>query len=74
MRPDTAALLDLDIDQILRDAVEHYSRVAPAEQARHRAAVGRARLDAARFLLRRGDAEDRRLAARHAFGLTGRAA
>ena len=68
------ALLDLDVDEVLRAAQAAAARRTPEERARHRAALGRARLDAARFLLKHGNGDDRRLAARFAFGMTGRAA
>lgn len=68
------ALLELDVDELLRVAREAGARRTPEQRERHRVARERARLDAARFLLKHGDAADRRLAARFAFGMTGRAA
>ena len=56
----------------LDEAFEAASRIPAEDLARFRAAVGRARVDAARFLLKHGDADDRRLAARFAFGLSRR--
>ena len=68
------AILDLDVDELLRVAREAGARRTPEERARHRAALGRARIEAARYLLAHGTPADRRLAARFAFGMTGRAA
>jgi hypothetical protein len=74
MTPATEALLALDVDRVVREARNSYAAVPAEEQARHRAALGRARIEAARYLLAHGNPSDRRLAARFAFGMTGRAA
>lgn len=66
--------LDFDVDDVLGNAARVNAAVSPAERARHRAAVDRARVDAARFLLQRGGAADRQLAARFAFRAARRAA
>ncbi len=66
--------LDFDVDDVLEEAARAYAATPPAERARHRAAVDRARVDAARFLLQRGSGADRQLAARFAFRAARRAA
>lgn len=68
------AILEFDIDAAIREAKRAYAERPEEDRDRHRAAVDRARFDAARFLLERGDAEDRRLAARFIFGMTRSAA
>ncbi|HPA53256.1 MAG TPA: hypothetical protein PLP50_16815 [Thermoanaerobaculia bacterium] len=74
MTPATEALLAFDVDEVLADAKRAAARRTPEERARHIAALGRARIEAARYLLAHGNPSDRRLAARFAFGMTGRAA
>ncbi len=66
--------LDFNVDDFLEEAARAQAAIPPAERARHRAAAERARFDAARFLLTRGSAADRQLAARFAFGVARRAA
>ena len=65
---------DLEIDEILLEAQRRYAELPREERERHRAARERARVAAARFLLTSGRADDRRLAARFAFGIPRRAA
>ncbi|MBK8593992.1 MAG: hypothetical protein IPN83_00070 [Holophagales bacterium] len=74
MSPEAAAALAFDVDAFLEEAARAVAAIPPAERSRHRAAVDRARFDAARFLLQRGSAVDRQLAARFAFGAPLRAA
>ena len=74
MTPATEALLAFDVDAVLRAAQAATARRTPEECARHRAGIAAARIEAARYLLAHGSPSDRRLAARFAFGMTGRAA
>ena len=66
MTAETQILLGLDVDELLVALAAASAAVAPEDRVRHASARERARFEAARFLLRRGSAEDRLLAARWA--------
>ena len=67
MSPDSCALLAFEVNRAVSSAIATDAETSEPERARRWRALERARLEAAHFLLWRGNAEDRRLAVRWAF-------
>ena len=63
MTPGTTAILDFDVDEVLRLGREADVKRTPADRKRAADALERARFEAAEFLVDRGNPAEARLAA-----------